>query len=231
MSEFWYFEKVNLYDVLCPHKWKATKDDHVYHHFKKNEYIYSSNDISNQIYLIEKGKVKIASYTEDGKEVLKAVLEAGEIFGEMALVGQARRADFAQALDESTSICPMKIESLEELMAKNRPLSLHIYKILGFRLQKMERKIESLVFKDARTRVIEFIYDWATEKGQKIGYETKVKNYLTHKDIACLTGTSRQTVTTIMNELKDKNVINFDRRQVLVRDMVLLKAETLRAES
>jgi CRP-like cAMP-binding protein len=46
-----------------------------------------------------------------------------------------------------------------------------------------------------------------------------MKNYLTHKDIASLTGTSRQTVTTILNELKDKNIINFDRRRILVRDM------------
>jgi CRP/FNR family cyclic AMP-dependent transcriptional regulator len=46
-----------------------------------------------------------------------------------------------------------------------------------------------------------------------------MKNYLTHKDIAALTGTSRQTVTTILNELKEKNIINFDRRRILVRDM------------
>ena len=83
----------------------------------------------------------------------------------------------------------------------------------------MERKVESLVFKDSRTRIVEFLRDWADEKGKKIGYETMMKNYLTHKDIASLTGTSRQTVTTILNELKDKNIINFDRRRILIRDM------------
>ncbi|MDH5379659.1 MAG: helix-turn-helix domain-containing protein [Cyclobacteriaceae bacterium] len=46
---------------------------------------------------------------------------------------------------------------------------------------------------------------------------------LTHKDIASLTGTSRQTVTTILNELKEKNIINFDRRKILIRDLSLLK--------
>ena len=66
---------------------------------------------------------------------------------------------------------------------------------------------------------MEFLRDWANEKGKKVGFETMMKNYLTHKDIASLTGTSRQTVTTILNELKDKNIINFDRRRILVRDM------------
>jgi CRP-like cAMP-binding protein len=46
---------------------------------------------------------------------------------------------------------------------------------------------------------------------------------LTHKDIAALTGTSRQTVTTILNELKDKNLINFDRKKILIRDLETLK--------
>jgi CRP-like cAMP-binding protein len=50
-----------------------------------------------------------------------------------------------------------------------------------------------------------------------------VPTKLTHKDIAALTGTSRQTVTTILNELKEKNLINFDRKKILVRDLANLK--------
>jgi CRP-like cAMP-binding protein len=76
-----------------------------------------------------------------------------------------------------------------------------------------------LVFKDARTRVVEFLKDEAEEKGKKVGYETMIPNHLTHKDIASLTGTSRQTVTTILNDLRDKNIINFDRRKILIRDL------------
>jgi CRP-like cAMP-binding protein len=50
-----------------------------------------------------------------------------------------------------------------------------------------------------------------------------VKNQLTHQDIANLTGTSRQTVTTVLNDLRDRNIINFDRRKILIRDMDKLK--------
>jgi len=79
------------------------------------------------------------------------------------------------------------------------------------------------VFKDARTRVVEFIKEMGEERGKKVGFETLIKNYLTHQDIANLTGTSRQTVTTIMNKLRDQNLINFDRRRILIRDMDKLK--------
>jgi CRP-like cAMP-binding protein len=119
----------------------------------------------------------------------------------------------------------MSIEDMKELMANNKPLNLKIIKLIGLRIKKLERKVESLVFKDARTRIIEFLRDMALEKGKKVGFETMFKNYLTHKDIASLTGTSRQTVTTVLNELKEKNLINFDRRRFLIRDIDKLEFE------
>ena len=125
-------------------------------------------------------------------------------------------------MNANTRVCPMTVDNLQDLMKDNQALNLKIFKILGWRLRKMERRIESLVFKDARTRIVEFLREMAEEKGQKVGFEMMIKNHLTHKDIASLTGTSRQTVTTVMNELRDENIINFDRRRILIRDMAKL---------
>jgi CRP/FNR family cyclic AMP-dependent transcriptional regulator len=137
----------------------------------------------------------------------------------MGLAGEEKRGDFAQAMDANTIVCPLSIEELKNLMYQNRELSFKILKLIGFRLMKLERKLELLVFKDARTRIVEFLKDAASWKGKKVGFETLIPTKLTHKDIAALTGTSRQTVTTILNELKDQNLINFDRKRILIRDL------------
>ena len=143
--------------------------------------------------------------------------------GAFALAGEEVRRDFAQVMDDKTTICPLSIGDLKQLMYQDKELSFKILKLVGLRLMKLERKLESLVFKDARTRVIDFLKDAASWKGKKVGFETMIPTKLTHKDIAALTGTSRQTVTTILNELKDKNLINFDRRKILIRDLAQLK--------
>jgi len=218
-SFLWFFEGVNLYHILCPHKVPRMAEDHEFIDFQKNDFIYFPNEPSEYIYLISDGRVRLGSYTEDGKEIIKAILGKGEIFGEMALAGEDKRTDFAQAMDDNTQLCKLNIEDMKELMKENHTLSLNMIKLIGWRLKKVERKLESLVFKDARTRIIEFLKELATERGQKVGFETMVKNHFTHKDIASLTGTSRQTVTTILNELKENNVINFDRRRILFRDL------------
>ncbi|GAB4246176.1 MAG: Crp/Fnr family transcriptional regulator [Ekhidna sp.] len=215
----WFFEDTDLFEVLCPKKTPQLEDRHQPGVYKKDEMIYFQDQSSEKIYMVSNGRVKIGTYAPDGKEIVKAILTRGEVFGELALAGEDKRQDFAQAMDADTRVCSMTINELKDLMVDNKELSLKILKIIGFRLRKMERKIESLVFKDARTRIVEFLKEMAEEKGQKVGFEMMIKNHLTHKDIASLTGTSRQTVTTVMNELRDKNLINFDRRRILIRDM------------
>ncbi len=222
-SALWYFESVNLYDILCPHKVKPMAERHTFNYFKKDQFIYFPDEPAQYIYMIAEGRVRIGHYLDDGKEVVSAILGMGEIFGELALAGEEKRRDFAQAMDDKTTVCPLSIDELKALMWENKELSFKMLKLVGLRLMKLERKLELLVFKDARTRVIEFIKDSASVKGKKVGYETLVPTKLTHKDIAALTGTSRQTVTTILNELKEKNLINFDRKKILVRDLENLR--------
>jgi len=218
-SNLWYFEESDLFDILCPRKTPGMEDEHAPGIYKKDDFIYFPDEPSKQIYMISNGRVKIGTYTDDKKEIVKAILTKGEIFGELALAGEMIRTDFAQAMDNDTRICSMTIENLKDLMKNNQELSFKILRIVGWRLRKMETKIESLVFKDARTRIVDFLRETALEKGQWVGFEMMIKNHLTHKDIASLTGTSRQTVTTVMNDLREQNLINFDRRRILIRDM------------
>jgi CRP/FNR family transcriptional regulator, cyclic AMP receptor protein len=218
-TALWFFESVNLYNILCPHKVKAMAGTHEFDHYKRDQFIYFPDQPAEYIYMIAQGRVRIGHYNADGKEIISSILTVGEIFGELAIAGEEIRRDFAQSMDGDTRVCKLSIEELKTLMYDNRELSFKLLKLMGLRLIKLERKLEGLVFKDARTRIIEFLKDTAAWKGKKVGYETLIQTKLTHKDIASLTGTSRQTVTTILNELKEQNLINFDRRRILIRDL------------
>lgn len=225
-TNIWYLENVDLFKFMCPTKVEGASDSGMMNHmrvtFKKGEFIYFPEEPSQEIYLLEEGRVKIGSYSEEGKEIIKAVLHPGEIFGELALVGEEKRKDFAISMDESVAVCHMSLDDAKALMYDDVKFSLKITKLIGLKLQRMERRLESLVFKDARTRIVDFIRDLATDKGKQIGYEVLVRNFLTHKEIANLTGTSRQTVTSVLNELREQNQIYFDRKRLIVRDMETL---------
>lgn len=222
-SNFWFFEEVDLYNIFCPHRVKEMAEKHEFRRYKKGDYIYMPDEPNKHVYLISDGRVKLGSYTQDGEEVVKAILSRGEIFGELAIAGETKTKEFAKALDHTTTICPLTIDDLKLLMKENEELNFAIIKVIGLKFRKVERKVESMVFKDSKTRVIEFLLEMGDERGKKVGFETMIKNHYTHKDISRLTGTSRQTVTTVFNELRDQNFINFDRRRILIRDMDKLR--------
>jgi len=114
---------------------------------------------------------------------------------------------------------------MQGLFKDYNPLGLMIMKLIGSRALKMEKRLESLVFKDSRSRIIEFIVDLNTEKGNRVGYEWVIRNFITHQEIANLTATSRQTVTTVLNELKSRDIITFNRKRLLIRDLEVLNQE------
>jgi CRP/FNR family transcriptional regulator, cyclic AMP receptor protein len=93
---------------------------------------------------------------------------------------------------------------------------------LSLKLQRLEERLSSLILKDARERIIEFLVDTADKEGRQIGYEILIKLRITQQDIANLTGTSRQTVTAVLNDLRKSNLIHFTRNSFLIRDMAKL---------
>ncbi len=218
MKSLWFFDDVNLFKVLCPHKFKAYKAHHDFDAYKKKDYIYFEEDSANKVYLIEKGKVKIGYYNEDGDEVVKAILSRGELFGETAILGEAKREEFAQSVDNSTSICPVGVDTMHNLMRNNQTFSLKIYKLIGFKLKKLERRLQILLFKDAKTRLVEFLEELCTDYGydcEKTG-DKVIHHPYTQRDIASLIGTSRPTLNILLNELKEENVIEFGRKEIRI---------------
>ena len=147
MNTFWYFESINLFKILCPHKYPAYKKEHTFNNYKKSDYIYFEEDAANKIYLIDRGKVKIGYYTEDGKEIIKAILTKGEMFGEKAILGVEKRNEFAQSIDDSTLICPISKDTMYSLMRDNASISFKVYKFIGIRIKRLERRLQLLLFK------------------------------------------------------------------------------------
>lgn len=223
-NSIWFLENIDVTGIFCPKKLGAALDTHDQKVFKKGEYIYLPEQSSDKIYFITGGRVKIGNYGDSNKEITKAILNKGEVFGELSLVGENVRRDFAFAM-EDTTVCAISTSDMNLLIKDHTSLSLFMMKIMGSRVLEMEQRLESLVFKDSRTRIIEFLLDMANKKGERVGFEWVVRKFITHQEIANLTATSRQTVTTVLNELRSKNLLTFNRKRLLVRDLAKLGAE------
>lgn len=223
-TKLWYFENFNIMKTLPMAELVRLNLGSKMKDIQKKEIIYFPDESSNSIFLIKKGKVKISRLSAEGKEIIIAILGPGEIFGESAITDtNSPRDEFAEAT-EDTVLCLMFSDIIHDLMAKDADFSLKIIKIIGFRFKKVQSRLESLMFKSSDERVKSFIKELAVDEGIKNSAgEIEIKLKLTHEDIGKLTCTSRQTVTTVLNDLEKKNFIDFDRSRILVKSMVNFK--------
>jgi len=218
MKEIWYLECVNLFKIICPHQYKDYQKEHTLLQYKKREYIYFDNETSSTVYLINSGKIKLGYYTEDGKEIIKSILSKGEVFGEKAFLGEEKRNEFAKVLDNNTIVCPIKVETLQDMMKNNTSFTLSFYKLISFRIKKLERRLEILLFKDLRKRTIEFIEELKEEYGKKLlTGDILIKHPYSQKDIACLIGASRPSLNIILNNLQSEGVLSFAGKEIILK--------------
>jgi CRP-like cAMP-binding protein len=221
-SKLWHLERINLLKNLSEEELLDLEERTHLKSADKNQYVYFPEEPSKILFFLKRGRIKIGSYSSDGKEIIKAILYPGEVFGEMGILGEAKRKDFAIAMDDDTRMCTISTDEFKNTMSRNPDLGLEVTKTIGEKLRKIERRLESLIFKDARERIIDFMTEMSDKYGIIIGEEILVKHNLTHQDIANLTATSRQTVTTVLNDLKDKDLIYMERNRFLIRDLAKL---------
>ena len=190
--------------------------------FGKKEVIFDHGSDSECIYLLSKGSIKLGSILEEGKELIKYIAQPGDIFGEKALLNEKPRESFAISVRDNVQVWKIPVYALRKLMATNSQLALYFAGIIQNRLSTMERRLGNFVSKNARSRIVDFIKYNAETRGKQVGFEILINHKLTHQDIANITGTSRQTVTSVLNELKRMNLIYFNGMGILVRDIARL---------
>ena len=190
---------------------------------RRFEIVYHKSESSNDIYYVCNGMIKISAHQNMGKEVIRTICHAGMIFGEGSLSGEKSRSAMAQSLDRRTTIIRIEAIALRKVLQQNSAVCLALFDVVGARLRSTQHRLESVIVEDARTRIINFLRENAEIYGNKVGLnELLLKHNYTQQDIADFTGTSRQTVTTILNDLKRSNVISMNRRRILIRDAALL---------
>jgi len=191
----------------------------------KNDFIYLNSLKNDRLYFLKKGYVKIGHYDKDGNEVIKEILNEGDIFGQIALHEESSgEEEFAQVMKKDAIICSFTVSDFEKILIKRPDLAISFTKLVGLRLKKLQTRLSNIIYKDVRERLLEFLLYLLYKNNTHPAQEHVMENYLTHADIASLIGSTRQTVTTLINQLEQEKLISFTRKQVIFCDTNKLAA-------
>jgi CRP/FNR family transcriptional regulator, cyclic AMP receptor protein len=181
---------------------------------RRGEWVFVNGDPADCIYLLQKGRMKIAALSEDGHEVVHEIIGPGEIFGDTSTILGIPRTTSAQALETSV-LCEIRQKDFELLLRTYPELSLQLLKSVGLRLKKTEAQLLSVICNDVSTRVRQALIDLiASESGIQPDQPVRIK--ITQQDLANLIGASRQKTWRALKELEDSNVLRLMYRSILV---------------
>ncbi len=224
-SKLWYLKRINLFSDMSSEEMESLAQKTRMESVSKKTPIFFPGDPSQQVYLLKEGRVKISRISEEGREVTIALLEPGEIFGELEVLGDAPRDTLAEALDDS-KVCVVGKDLFLDMVSQKPQFSFRLTKLIGFRMRKIENRVEDLVFKDVPARLADLLLDLAEDYGKKTPEGIFLQIKLTHQEMANLIGSIRETVSAVLGDFKRDGWIAFEGRQIRLLKPDRLKQRT-----
>ena len=162
---FWYMKNCNLLDQVAPDDIAWLERRSRMRKLKRGEPIYLPSQSADGVILVASGRVKICHSTPEGKQAIIDFVDAGEVFGELALLDSQQRDEYAETAEKTTLIMIPKRE-LQALVRKYPRIVISVTKLIGLRRQKIERRLRNLLFRSNRERVIHLLIELAEKYGE-----------------------------------------------------------------
>ncbi len=226
--QIWCIQECRLFEQLSEAELKFLEQRSRVRNFPANATIYFPDDIADAVMVLVQGRIRLHSITPDGKQAILGLIEPGELFGELAIVGSASREEFAQSVSASRVVAIPK-EIMESVLMQNASLSLAITKLVGLRQRRLERRLRYLLFRSNRERMIGLLCELMEQYGRRTDEGLLIDIKLSHQDLAGLIGVTRESVTLALGELQLERLITTGRRKIVVlneRSLILASGVT-----
>jgi CRP/FNR family cyclic AMP-dependent transcriptional regulator len=179
--------------------------------------LYAQGEVVAGLYVVAAGRVRVVRGAGEARALTVAYRGIGEVIGEIAVTQRPTHEDTATATDP-VEVVHIPLRCVEELLARHADLTVRLLQLMVERRLDTERRIESLLSRTVESRVAEFLLDAAQRHGIPESRGLLIGVKYTHQEIADYVGSTRETVTLTLGELKRRDLLLFDHRRVVVRD-------------
>jgi CRP/FNR family cyclic AMP-dependent transcriptional regulator len=191
--------------------------------FHKGELLYSPFDRGDGLFLLESGRVRLYRSASDGRQLTLAILDPGMVFGQVAMVDEPTHDAYAEALSDCV-VRVLRLGDLERAIGAHPRMAINLMRTLSVRLRQAEDQVESLAFRAVPSRLADKLLELMDRYGRVTPNGIRIDERFTHLQLAEMIGTSRETLTKVLNELRDQGLVDVRDRLIWVLDVDGLEA-------
>ena len=215
MSKVEHLRKVPIFSDLSDSDLKKISEKMISRLYEKGKMILLEQSQGETFFIIISGVVKVTRLSDDGREVILAILGESDFFGEMSLLdGEGRSANIVA--NEESEVVTLSRSDFLDCLQKYPKIAIALLEELAVRLRKSDQHIESLSLSDSEQRIGITLIRLAEELGTIKQGDVNVKNLPYQQDIANMAGTSRETVSRTLKLLETKNLLKRDGRNLII---------------
>lgn len=182
--------------------------------YERGQTVYCLDDPAEELFQINRGRVKIVRLSPDGQQKILDIYQAGDFFGELCICGGHKRTEQAVAL-EPLAVTSFLMSELMKILGRKPEMALDLLQLLCTRLGESQDQIATLAFDNIPRRLAREILRLSRGAGAERAGEG-IRLELTHEELAHLVGTSREMVTTVMTQFRQRGLLDYARRQIRV---------------
>ena len=183
--------------------------------YKSGQMIFHEGNMSNGLYCVNSGKIKLHKMGSDGKEQIIRLVKPGDFLGYRALMSDTAYSASATALEDST-ICLIPKDTFFQTLKGNDNLSDGLMKLLCKNLEDSEKKLTEMAYKPVRERLAQALLLLKNTYEEKNRTTESFSFLMTREDLASLVGTAKETVIRLLSDMKKDGIIKTEGRKIIL---------------
>lgn len=212
-----FLKQVPIFSDLDEESLTKVANSGVLQSFKKESVILSEEDAGNALFVIATGKVKVVRSDSAAKEVILAILNDSDFFGEMALLDGLNRSANVIAMEDSKIFIIQRNDFLD-LLRKFPDVSIALLQELSTRLRASSMKIKALSLKDAEGKVATVLLQLADDLGRIKNGVVEIEKLPFQHELANMAGTSRETISRTLHSFAKKGLVELEGSKLRIID-------------
>jgi CRP-like cAMP-binding protein len=186
--------------------------------FARRGVLYEQGGVADSVYVVASGRVRVVRAAGESRTLTVAYRVAGDLLGETALPDASRYRSTATATEPVEAV-HLPMQSVQRLLTDHPAFAQRMIGLMIERRIEAERRVESLLSRSVESRVAEFLLDAAERHGIPEGQGVLIGVRYTHQEIADYVGSTRETVTLTLGEMRKQELLCFDHRRIVILRM------------
>ncbi|MTI48845.1 Crp/Fnr family transcriptional regulator [Sporosalibacterium faouarense] len=215
--------KVSIFSVLEDKELKEVTDLIIHKKYKKGQIICFEGDVSDRLYIISRGKIKVFKYTKEGKEQILYILSEGDFIGDLSLLKRSSFKFNAEAL-EDVAVCTLGKNDFDNVLKENPEIALKILEVVHDRIMRLEDLIQSLSTNDIEARIASLLLSFIKDFGIVEEDNIVLNIPLSREDMANYIGVTRETISRKLSSMQDEGTIELSgNKKIIIKNKENLK--------